>query len=209
MLSQRSWSPDPALWVPQQVSACFLCLQHGQIAPSAGSASWLWAATSAYGFVVTHNHAVLRHHRKRCNFKEKIVRALMLYPCLSRHARVLGIGVGWSQQSPQKSNQCVFFTSFRKHLHRKHPGGQFWTFKEPSNFQVLRKRSHRQKAKLLKGGTNRHITARIISALAAVSTLERVRRRLQKGPLKKRPIDDTSGNRDTRETGSSRETKNK
>lgn len=169
----------------------------------------LWATTSAYGFVATHNHVVLRYHGKRCNFKEKIVRALKLYPCLSLHARVLGIGVGWNQQSPQKSNKRVFFTSFRKHLHRKHPGGQFWTFKELSNFQVLRKHSHRQEAKLIKGRTNRHITARIISALAAVSTLERVRSRVQKGPLKKRSIDNTNRNRETGETGSSRETKNK
>lgn len=61
----------------------------------------------------------------------------------------------------------------------------------------------------MKGGTNRHITASIISALAAVSTLERVRSRAQKDPLKKTSINDTSRNRDTGETGSSRETRNK
>lgn len=64
-------------------------------------------------------------------------------------------------------------------------------------------------SKLIKGGTNRHITARIISALSAASTLERARSRAQKGHLKKRSIDDTSRNRDTGETGSARETKNK
>lgn len=67
MLSPRSWSLVPALWVPQR----FLCLQHGQIGPSASPASWLWPATSAYGVVRTHNYAVLTHHGKRCNFKEK------------------------------------------------------------------------------------------------------------------------------------------